>query len=98
MLKKSVSVRLEKVTKTFVDPHSKKDVHAVREDMHGPRGQRIARLRQHHAQAARALHLPHQLLVLAAVDPLAQQHRAAMGLQFDHVFAGEAVWSRERQH
>ncbi len=31
MLKKSVSVRLEKVTKTFVDPHSKKDVHAVRE-------------------------------------------------------------------
>jgi ABC-type spermidine/putrescine transport systems, ATPase components len=31
MLKKSVSVRLEKVTKTFVDPHSKKDVQAVRE-------------------------------------------------------------------
>lgn len=29
-------------------------------------------LRQHHAQAASALHLPHQLLVLAAVDALAQ--------------------------
>ena len=31
MRKKSVSVRLEKVTKTFVDPHSRKQVQAVRE-------------------------------------------------------------------
>ena len=34
----------------------------------------------------------------AALDQPQQQHRAAMGLQFDHVFAGEAVRARERQH